>query len=45
MIQENFQLEIDDAANGEIAFEKFKEALDKKCGCKNRGYKLIIMDL
>ena len=45
MLKKNFQLDIDDATNGEVAFEKYKEAFEKKCGCKNRSYKLIIMDL
>jgi CheY-like chemotaxis protein len=45
MIKNNFSLDIVDAANGDIALNLFKEGFNKKCGCINRAFKLIIMDL
>jgi CheY-like chemotaxis protein len=45
MIFENFQLGVDEAVNGKIALEMYKEGFEKKCGCQDRTYKLIIMDL
>lgn len=40
-----FGIRPDEATNGQIAVEKFKAAMDKKCRCKNRAYKLIFMDI
>jgi len=40
-----FTKHIDEATNGQIAVNMFKQALEKLCGCKNRFYKLIFMDL
>ena len=45
MIKENFILDIDQAANGKIGFEMFKKGIEKPCGCENRAYKLVFMDL
>ena len=45
MIQENFQLEIEEAHNGQVALEKFKQGYEKECGCPNRAFNLIFMDL
>jgi CheY-like chemotaxis protein len=45
MIKNNFNLDIVDAANGEIALHLFREEFNKNCGCVNRAFKLIIMDL
>jgi CheY-like chemotaxis protein len=45
MLQEHFNLEIEEANNGLVALEKFKEGLNRPCGCQNRAYKLILMDL
>ena len=45
MIKNNFNLDIVDAPNGEVALNLFKEGFNKKCGCINRAFKLIIMDL
>ena len=45
MINENFKLEVEEACNGQIALEKFKQGFEKECGCPNRAYKLIFMDL
>ena len=36
---------IDEAVNGKIALDMYKERFEKKCGCSDRTYKLIIMDL
>jgi CheY-like chemotaxis protein len=38
-------IQIEEAQNGAIAVEKFKEAFKKPCGCINRGYKLVLMDI
>ena len=45
MIKENYGIEIDDASNGKIALEKFEAGLQKPCGCINRTYRLILMDI
>ena len=46
MIQSKYQMiQIEEAQNGAIAVEKFKEAFKKPCGCINRGYKLVLMDI
>ena len=45
MAKNNFNLDIVDAANGEIAFHLFSEGFNKQCGCINRAFRLIIMDL
>ena len=42
---QDFTKNIHEAANGQIAVDLFKQALDNPCGCKNRAYKLIFMDL
>ena len=44
-LKEFYDLPADEAANGKIAVEKFKEELGKACGCENRAYKLIFMDI
>jgi CheY-like chemotaxis protein len=44
-MRENYDLSVDDACNGAIAVEKYKAALDKPCGCIDRSYRLILMDL
>jgi CheY-like chemotaxis protein len=45
MILENFQMGVDEAINGKIALDMFKEGYERKCNCVDRAYKLIIMDL
>lgn len=46
MIQTKFQMvNIEDAPNGKIAVQKFKEGLRKECRCINRAYKLVLMDI
>ena len=42
---QDFTKNIHEAGNGQIAVDLFKQALDNPCGCKNRAYKLIFMDL
>ena len=44
-IKEHYQLTITEAENGQIAVDKFKEALDKPCKCENRAFQLIYMDI
>ena len=45
MIKENFQLETDQALNGELGVAAYKEGFDRPCGCENRAHKLIFMDV
>ena len=45
LLKHNYEIDIDDAPDGKIAFEKFKQELQKPCGCKNRAYRLIFMDI
>ena len=46
MLEENFEnIQIDTAENGLIGLNKFKEGFEKICGCKDRTYRLIFMDL
>jgi CheY-like chemotaxis protein len=34
-----------EARNGEIAVSEFKKSLASECGCPNRGFKLVLMDI
>ena len=45
MIKENFMLDVEEAINGKIGYEMFKKGFDKPCGCEDRAYKLVFMDL
>ena len=45
MIRAEFNLEVESAADGLIAVNKFKASLQKDCGCENRAYRLIFMDI
>ena len=36
---------VDEAINGKIAYEMYKEGFDRKCGCPDRAYKFIVMDI
>lgn len=45
MIKKNFNLVPDEALNGEDAVSMYKEKLAKECLCRDRSYKLIIMDV
>jgi hypothetical protein len=42
---DKFGFEPDEACDGDVAVEMFKKGLEKPCGCPNRAYKLIFMDL
>lgn len=44
-LDEYWNLQADSASNGEIAVEMFKKEFSKSCGCKNRHYRLIWMDI
>ena len=44
-ILEKWDLEGEPASNGEIAVKMFKESFKKRCKCKYRHYRLILMDL
>ena len=44
-LEEYWNLQADTASNGEIAVQMFKDAFQKPCGCKNRHYRLIWMDI
>jgi CheY-like chemotaxis protein len=45
MIKEHFGMDVDEASDGHIAVEMFKKGFEKTCGCPNRAYSLIFMDL
>ena len=45
LLQENYEIECDDACNGAVAVQMYKDALEKTCGCIDRAYRLIFMDL
>ena len=45
LIKQNYQIDIEDACDGKVALEKFKKELNKPCGCINRAYRLIFMDI
>ena len=45
LLKNKYGLEIDDACNGKVAFEMFEEKFNKPCGCINRAYRLIFMDI
>ena len=45
LIKELFEIELQLASDGLQAFNAFKEAYEKECGCQNRGYRLIFMDI
>ena len=45
LLKENFEIEVEDACNGAEAVQMFKDALAKPCGCIDRAYRLIFMDL
>lgn len=45
VLEEYWNLQADTASNGEIAVQMFKTAYSKSCGCKNRHYRLIWMDI
>ena len=45
LIKHNYHLDIDDAPDGKVALEKFEQGLSKPCGCINRAYRLIFMDI
>ena len=45
LIKENFALDVDQALNGQLAVEAYRKGFEKVCGCENRAYKLIFMDV
>ena len=45
MMFDKFKIKPIEAANGQIAIDLFREAMNKPCGCSNRAYKLIFMDI
>ena len=45
MIKDNFNFEVEEACNGLVALQKFQAGLSKPCGCENRAFKLIFMDI
>ena len=45
LIKQNYGLDIEEASDGKVAFEKFQEHFNKPCGCINRTYRLIFMDI
>ena len=45
MIIDNFNIEVDEAYNGEVALQMFQDKFDLPCGCINRTYRLILMDI
>ena len=45
LLKNNFDMQIEKAEDGQIAVEKFSEALNKECKCNLRAYRLIVMDL
>ena len=45
MIIENYNIEVDEACNGEEALNMFKDKFSLPCGCINRTYRLILMDI
>ena len=45
LLKHNYDVDIDDASDGKIALDKFKQEFDKPCGCINRAYRLIFMDI
>mmetsp|Transcript_21065 Transcript_21065/g.32631 ORF Transcript_21065/g.32631 Transcript_21065/m.32631 type:complete len:135 (-) Transcript_21065:10-414(-) len=38
-------MQADTANDGQEAYEKYKEMFEQECRCKDRAYKLIIMDI
>ena len=45
MILDNYNIEVDEAYNGEVALQMFKYKFELPCGCINRAYRLILMDI
>ena len=45
MILDNYNIEVDEAYNGEVALQMFKDKFELPCGCINRAYRLILMDI
>ena len=45
MIEDKFSMGVSEALDGNIAVDMFKAGLDKPCGCPDRAFKLIFMDM
>ena len=45
LLKQNYNIDIEDASDGKVALDKFTKELKKPCGCINRAYRLIFMDI
>ena len=45
LLQEEFGIDAHTATNGQDAYEQYKKLFDKECGCPERTFKLIFMDI
>jgi len=45
IIVDKYKIKPAEAANGKIAIDMFREAMEKPCQCANRAYKLVFMDI
>ena len=45
IIFDKYKIKPTEAANGKIAIDLFREAMNKPCQCPNRAYKLVFMDI
>ena len=46
MLKDRYNLQIDEeASNGQISVDKYHASYLKPCGCKNRTFRLIFMDI
>ena len=45
LIKQHYGIDIEDACDGKVALDKFTKELNKPCGCINRAYRLIFMDI
>ena len=45
MVKLYFKMEVEEAINGQIALDMFKEGYSKECKCSIRAYRLIFMDV
>ena len=44
-LETHYPYEIFGAENGQIAVQMFEESMNKQCGCPNRTFRLIFMDI
>ena len=45
MLHDKYHIDIEEAHNGQICIDKYLRQYHKPCGCKNRTYRLIFMDI